>query len=773
MKITNFENPYIRVVWEDVPENFTKERIKRVKTYFSEKYNSKHVTIVTKSQKVKGESLDVDLDLDVMSYDNQKKLMKEFLDFNGVKFDFSSLERLDNKVNEKLELSGKYQTRYRTIKVKSIEFSNFLSFGDNNIFKLEGHNGITVIDSNPPNFGGKTVLAVDLLLFLFFNDTTKTSKAIDIFNRFRDKNEVTVQGEIEIDGLDYVITRKVIRKETKKGDWTVKTDLEFYEKLPDGTLRNFTGEQRRETENFIKESIGSVDDFLITILTTGSNLESLIESKPTERGNILFRFIGLETLREKEKICKEIYNDWSKNLVSNTYDIQSLMNESEQLVVNIDKLNDFIVVNNKELSDLDFNLTKLREEKDELLSSKYSDVDSEISKLDINYTLNQKIELEGKYQNKVTEHDSIEVVEPSQYFDPIVYSEKNTQKRDIEMSKMKVNSEINSIMKVIDSLENSQICPSCKRSLEGVDNTDSILQKNSEKLQKESELVKILEGIKLLSNELFELEKLKNELDIYDRNKLIKEKKKLECDSILNEIEKIQNRLDGYELNKKKVEHNRKVESEKIKLDIQISTTETNKNILQSEINSSNLNLFKFNEKLNENNKNIEKIKKEEEIKWVFENYLLTFGKNGISKTILKTLVPTINNELNRLMSDNLHFTLEIGINDKNEVEFVMVDKDSQIRKDLSSGSGFEKTVSSLGLRTVLTRFSSLPKLNISVFDEVFGKVSNENLEMLGEFFLKLKEYFDNIIIITHNPLVNEWGDRLITVQKENNISKI
>ena len=773
MKITDFENPYIRVVWEDVPENFTKERIKRVKTYFSERYNSKHVTIVTKSQKVKGESLDIDLDLDVMSYDNQKKLMKEFLESNGVKFDFPSLDRLDNKVNEKLELSGKYQTRYRTIKVKSIEFSNFLSFGDNNIFKLEGHNGITVIDSNPPNFGGKTVLAVDLLLFLFFNDTTKTSKAIEIFNRFRDKNEVVVQGEIEIDGLDYVITRKVIRKETKKGDWAVKTDLEFYEKLPDGTLRNFTGEQRRETENFIKESIGSVDDFLITILTTGSNLESLIESKPTERGNILFRFIGLETLREKEKICKEIYNDWSKKLISNTHDIQSLTNENEQLVVDIDKLNDFIVVNTRELSDLDSNLIKLRGEKDELLSSKYSDVDSEISKLDVNYTLNQKIELEGKHQSKLTEHDSIEVVEPSQYFDPIAYSEKNTQKRDMEMSKMRVTSEINSIIKEIDGLENSQICPSCKRSLEGVDNTESILQKNSEKIQKESELVKVLGGLEQLSNELFEFEKLKNELDIYDKNKLIKEKKKLECDSILNEIEKIQNRLDGYELNKKKVEHNRKVESEKIKLDIQISTTETKKSNLQNEINRSNLNLFKFNEKLKENNKNIEKIKKEEEIKRVFENYLLTFGKNGISKTILKTLVPTINNELNRLMSDNLHFTLEIGINDKNEVEFVMVDKDSQIRKDLSSGSGFEKTVSSLGLRAVLTRFSSLPKLNICVFDEVFGKVSNENLEMVGEFFTKLKEYFDNIILITHNPLVNEWGDRLITVQKENNISRI
>ena len=34
------ENPYIQVVWEDTPENFTQERIKSVKQYFQKKYNS-------------------------------------------------------------------------------------------------------------------------------------------------------------------------------------------------------------------------------------------------------------------------------------------------------------------------------------------------------------------------------------------------------------------------------------------------------------------------------------------------------------------------------------------------------------------------------------------------------------------------------------------------------------------------------------------------------------------------------------------------------------
>jgi hypothetical protein len=37
-----------------------------------------------------------------------------------------------------------------------------------------------------------------------------------------------------------------------------------------------------------------MNDFLLTVLTTAGNLESLIDSKPTERGDVLSRFIGLE-----------------------------------------------------------------------------------------------------------------------------------------------------------------------------------------------------------------------------------------------------------------------------------------------------------------------------------------------------------------------------------------------------------------------------------------------------------------------------------------------
>ena len=87
-------------------------------------------------------------------------------------------------------------------------------------------------------------------------------------------------------------------------------------------IENETNGVREDIKEDIREHIK--EDFLSTILTTGYNLEELIESKPTARGQILTKFMGLENLKIKEELAKEIYNDWGKKLVSNTYNKVSL-----------------------------------------------------------------------------------------------------------------------------------------------------------------------------------------------------------------------------------------------------------------------------------------------------------------------------------------------------------------------------------------------------------------------------------------------------------------
>jgi DNA repair exonuclease SbcCD ATPase subunit len=771
----SYNNPFIKVTWEDVPENFTPEKIRRVKSYFQEKYKSKNISVITKNltnvNKTRLESLEVSDN--ILDHQHQKNLMKDFIKDNKIDVKWELVDRLDNKVNSQIDKLNENKVRYNKWYIKKVEFSNFLSFGDNNVIDFTNLDGITVIESTPKNFGGKSTSTVDLLMFLFFNATTKTKTNAEIFNRFTDKNDVTVRGEISIDGDDYVIERKTSRKMSKSGEYTVKNELEFYKKKEDGTIENLSGEQRRETEAFISSAIGTEEDFLSTILTTGYNLEELIESKPTARGQILTKFMGLESLKLKEEFAKEIFNDWSKKLVSNTYNITQLEIDNETYQESIKNSEEQIVELEKSLVGFEKTLKRLEGERDDALSSRNNDVDREL--INTNPTLLQREinDLTNQRNASQTNADTINVVEPSKYYHEEEHKELRGQMADLQGIEVAGKYEKADKEKLIKKFEEGSVCPTCNRALDEVDHTDEI-----EKIKKEIEdIVKDLELNQIEFDKLKEqseaFDKLKTEFETYERNKLRKERYELEVEQKQVEIDAKQLRLDRYDDNKKKLEDNQKIDSLVTALRTQIETANADIRVTGINIEKHKNNITNTKEKIGINNDLISKIKSEQDLLAVFKIYLTIYGKNGISKVIMKNMIPLINQELYRLLVDSCHFILELNVNDKNEVEFIMIDTETRVVKPLNSGSGYERTISSLALRSVLTKISSLPKPNIVVMDEVFGKIADENLEMVGEFFKKIKNYFDHILVISHNSLIRNWSDNIVMIKKEDNVSSI
>ena len=221
------------------------------------------------------------------------------------------------------------------------------------------------------------------------------------------------------------------------------------------------------------------------------------------------------------------------------------------------------------------------------------------------------------------------------------------------------------------------------------------------------------------------------------------------------------------------IKSNEQIESQIIKANLRLEDLKREEQLVQQEVSSSRFKITNNLEKINTNNNLIIKISEEQQKEVKYKVYLELFGKNGISKRIMKNMMPLINSELQRLLQDSCYFRLEIRISEKNEVEFCMIDNNTQIEKLMTSGSGYEKTIASLALRAVMAKVCSLPKPNITVFDEVFGKISNDNLEMVYEFFIKIKEYFENILVITHNPMISNWADNIIKITKTDNISKV
>jgi len=764
------DNPYIQVVWEDYAENITQEKIKSVRHYFQKKYLSTNVNVITKTKTSEETTQTVDISFNILDKNYQLELLKSFLKSKGNDNLYDEIYKLDGIVDNKLLMSESDVTPFKRWYIKKIEFSNFLSYGENQVVDFTKCDGITVIESNPPNFGGKTVLSVDLLLFLFFNETTKTSKAEEVFNRFTDKNKVSVKGEVIIDGDEYIIVRNIERKKSKAGDWNVKTELDFFKKLSDGSLMNFTGEQRRETEAFIKSSIGSKEDFLMTILTTATNLEDLIDSKPTARGQVLSRFMGLEFLKRKEETAKDVFGEFSKSMISNVYN-------SEQLKSDIETFKNKIVENDEtkktkmeELVDAQNRIIKGQEYRDGLLKNKHMDIDREISLLQPVKVKEEISGLETQKSQVQKQLDVIKVVEPSEYYHEDKHDKVKDEYNKSFKQMVEVESKIKSIEELKSSVEGGIKCEHCGIDLMMASITQSkIAELDGYIMQKDQ----IYTTMQVLTGTEQTFVRLKKEFDEYEKNKLIKEKYEVSIESYNLKIEKLNEKLTKYEEIQEKISANNRIEEMLIKANVRLDELESEKTKINNEINTLTYDINLFNDKIDANKKLIQKIKEESEREKIYKIYLEIYGKNGISKMIMKTMMPLINSELQRLLENSCHFRLEIQINEKNEVEFVMIDNNTQIEKLMSSGSGYERTIASLALRAVLSKICSLPKPNIIVFDEVFGKISNDNLEMVSEFFTKIKDYFEKIFVITHNPQVTNWSDNVIKIRKEENISYV
>jgi DNA repair exonuclease SbcCD ATPase subunit len=771
LDFSDFENPIIQVVWEDLSENFTQDKIKSVKHYFSKKYNTTNVNVLTKAKTTQTEDMQsIDVSVNISDENYQLDLLKNFLESKGYKDKTEEILSINKMVENKMNGDEEKQSQFKKWYIRNIEFSNFLSYGENQKLDFDKLNGIVVVESDPPNFGGKTVLTVDLLMFLFFNETTKTSKAEEIFNRFSTKDEVLVKGEITIDGEDYIIVRKIERKKSKKGEWNVKTELDFFKKLSDGSLLNFTGEQRRETESFIKTSIGTKEDFLMTILTTGSNLEELLESKPTARGQVLSRFMGLEFLKKKEEVSKEIYSEFSKQKLSNIYSSEQLKDDSIAHETTIQTLNTQIDESKKELSNAEDATVKGKTYRDDMLKKKHTNIDKEISLLNPEKTQEEINIIEFDKKGFISKIEELKVVEPSEFYYEEKHDDVKDQYNEVYKIIVKIDTEISSINKLKSEVEGGIKCGHCGIELMNAAITNAKIAELDGYMMHKDEKTKLMRD---LSDKEQSFVKLKKEFDEYEKNKLIKEKYELSIESCDLKIGVLKDKIKRWEEIQDKISENQKIDTLLIKADLRLEELEREKNRIYSLITNSEFSITSYQEKIDNNKKMIVRIKEEEEKEKIYKIYLEAYGKNGVTKIIMKTMMPLINSELQRLMEDSCYFKLEININDKNEVEFLMIDNSSGIEKLMTSGSGYEKTIASLALRSVLTKICTLPKPNLVVMDEVFGKISNDNLEMVSEFFVKIKEYFEKVFVISHNPLINNWGDNIVKIKKENNISKV
>jgi len=774
-------SPYgrIKVYWNDRPENYSRSNRNSIRNKFAKKYGIDKDKIKVVYRPVKMDNKGNLVKLEGVKIDNigdvnyQRKLFKEWLERENKDVDFDQLMRLDDKVNSELDADAIFGNN-RKWEFEWVMVDNFLSFGDKNYFPINKFNGLTTVTSTPPNQGGKSTLIIDAFKFLLFGTTSKTNKNEQIFNRYRDKDSLTVRGLMRIeDEEEFIIERILTRKEKKHGGWLVKNTVNYYRILPDGEEEKMNEEDAVQTTKKIQETVGSVDDFDLVTLATGKNLDSLIDFSVTENGKIFTKFIGLEIMEVKEAIVRKMYNEFQKSMKSNMYNIvelnEELENDTEKL-----SLTEGLLVQAEDMKKSAKNeLDDLAQQKTDLLNSKEK-IDEKLSMSNpdkVNNEINEVTKLGVKHKENLKEiTKSIDDI-GEVFYDEYKEKRLNDELNDV-ITKIGIRqNDITTYQRNITSLKSSEVCGTCKRPLEGVDNSESIKEFESNIKTAESDIVEFEKKKSELRTEINSMKEFKESLNKKQRLELERDRLNVKLDELRNKLRELNNIKKEYDANAKAIEFNKKVESNIsfVNSKIQIKTHEHEE--LVRKIENIKNEITNLSGKIEQNTSLVKQIEKELKAEKLYKLYIDMVGKKGVSKIVLRSVLPIINSELERLLEGVCDFDIEVRMDDKNDVHLMILKDD--VEGLLKSTSGFERTVSGVALRCVLGVVSTLPMPNFIAFDEVLDKVANENIPNMKPLFDKIKDMYDKVFIITHDDLARDWSDKIITITKSDNVSTI
>lgn len=782
--------PYakIKVFWDDKPENYSKENKTLVRNHFAQKYGVQktNINVVYRPIKVgkNGETIEISgagIE-NIMDSGYQRELFKEWLQRESKDIDFDRLMKLDDRVNAELNIDITDST-HRSWSLNWIMINGFLCFGANNFVSLSNLHGLTIINSLPENQGGKTTFSIDAFKFLLYGKTTKTDKNEQVFNQYWDNNELVVRGMVTIADKDIIIERIMSRKAKRSGEWNVTNQLNYYEVLPDGEESQMNEEDAKATTEEIKRTIGNEDDFELVTLATARNLDDLIGLTTTESGKLLTRFIGLEIIEKKSEIVRTMHNAFAKTKKSNMYDIVTLRNEIDGYNDGVQHVNghkDKIELGKKLLETLgeeskmnDELIKKYNTDKDNLLSSK-KQVDAEIltlnpSKLneEIAEITSKGVEMNTKKKGLVAQVEGLKSIK----FDEDLYHSNSTRKSTLTSEAAVKTAEIARINKASEDLIKSGICQSCNRPLDNVDNTKHLDQHKQDIATNEVQLGEINKELKAIQEVLDGMAETKTKVDSRDKLEIEIDRLDIEITNLRTKLKSKNEDLKKYNANIDAIEFNKDIDTKIDLVKTKLLVCDNTKTELTQKIERTKMDITKNETDIVTKEGIIEQIKKEDEVEKLFKVYIDMVGKKGISKLVLRSVLPIINSEVQRLLDDVTDFEVEIFINDKNDVQFMLIKDD--VEKNLKSGSGLETTAASIALRCVLGKMSCLPMPNFITFDEVLGKVAQVNIPRMKPLFDKITDMYDTVFFITHNDEVKDWADNIVTIKKESNISTI
>ena len=302
-------------------------------------------------------------------------------------------------------------------------------------------------------------------------------------------------------------------------------------------------------------------------------------------------------------------------------------------------------------------------------------------------------------------------------------------------------------------------------------------EKELENKQLKSKLSEIqikIDSLKTLEEEWKNYNKAKEKEDKIDReiSQLINKLSTIETEEFKNltQVTQQEQLIKEYYKNEKQIKKNKEVRDEIV--DVRSDLTK-----IKQIIRNNNTDILRMNGTISalQNQKEtiedrIKEVKDLEETHNLFEYYLNSLGRDGVSYELIQKALPMIEGEVNNILGQIVDFGMQLEMDGKNVNAFIVYDDQ---KWGLEMCSGMERFISGLAIRIALINVCNLPRPNFLVIDEGFGTLDNENLTSLYMLFAYLKTQFDFVMIISHIDSMRDVVDSLVEIKKVNGFSNV
>jgi len=727
----------------------------------------------------------------------QQNLIREYLtDYEPSEEMLEQVFDLNRKYNSQIEESEEV-ARNINWNLNKFEWDNLFNYGKNNSIDFSNLNGIVGIFGK--NFSGKSSV-IDGLLYTMFNTTSKNErKNYNIINQHR--KDCRGYLDLQIGDKTYSIERtseKYVKKLKGVVSNEAKTNLEFSGFDPEEQQpTSLNGLNRVETDAQIRKRFGTIEDFLLTSMSSQLDNLSFIKEGSTRRKEILAKFLDLEIFERKFKLAQEDSVDLKavlRRLGGANYDndiaIAELQrNEAQkelsQEVITCDQLRYDLSAIKAEYASLTERIDSIPAERLDikvLLETKTS-LENKIDETDLNI-----VELKDEnlgYAKRLKEYDDFlttidieDLLEQKKEFDEFKKNYENTVARarllDNEYRTMSKK------ISLLDEVPCGAEYPMCQfirdahlatvelPSLE-VDIIDRIEEAKKYKTKVVSvnsgELIELIDkynGIIIQKNN-FEIEKRDNKVSIEKLYAKIKSHK--------NDLDTTNEKINLYEEKKELIQNIEELLMARTRVEEKAHSTKDSILACEEYINQHHHTIGSLEQKvesLKEKKTELADIREEYA---AYDLFMRCAHSNGIAYDIIKKRLPVINDEIAKVISNIVDF--EVFFQEDGRKLDILIKHPKHEPRPIEMGSGAEKTIAAMGIRLALLNVSNLPKGNIFILDEPGTALDAENMEGFVRILQLIKMYFKTVILISHLDSLKDVVDIEITIDKTGDYAKV